>query len=369
VYNKSVPRGPFWYLFVALTRRGKVVALAIAALIELVLVTLDWKIPDVEFAMFSIGPILVCALAINYRTAVVAAIPIAVIVSLLETFPPATLVNPAVWWNALIFWWGYLTALGLMYGISTLTVRLRSFLADFNELKEAHDGLLPEKLPWLGDWEFSVLYVTQRDVGGAFYDVVPGKGGIDLFASGVSGPSIRAAMLLPALKGLWFGSSALPRASLRILNRRLTPLLRGETSVRAWYGKLYNNGIVRYGSAGFPAPFLLSVDGSVRRLVGGGTPLGASSSSEVSEAMYMLDGGAALILGNDGFCQLVDEGTVEPEDLLLGLDALQSHLRSQPREQDIMAIVARRKTNFLFSHYFEDPVLGTEEPTAPDPRP
>ncbi|HXP93587.1 MAG TPA: SpoIIE family protein phosphatase [Candidatus Binatia bacterium] len=362
-----MPRGPFWYLFVALTQRGRAVALSLAVVVELILIALDYKIPDVEFAMFSIGPILVCALTVNYRFAVISAVPIAVIVSLLETFPPQTLTNPNVWWNALIFWFGYLTALGLMYGVSSLAVRLRSFLADFSELKAAHDDLLPEQLPWLGDWEFSALHVPQHDVGGVFYDVAPWKGGIDLFACGVSGPPIRAAMLLPALKGLWLRSGALPPASLRVLNRRLAPLLKRDALVRAWYGKLYNNGIVRYASAGFPAPFLVSSDGSVRRLAGGGTSLGGCSAEDVAEAMYMLDCGATLILGNEGFCRLVEDGALEPEELLLDLDELRAQLRALPRDGDILAVVARRKTNFLFSHHFEEPVLGAEDPgRAPD---
>lgn len=361
-YISRVPRGQFWYLFVALTRRGRTVALACAFVVEVVLIVLDYKIPDVEFAMFSIGPILVCAVAWNYPVAIGSTVFISVIVSLLETFPPQTLANPNVWWNALIFWCGYLVALGLMRGITALCSRLRVFLEDFNEIKAVYDELLPEQLPWFGDWEFSVMNVPQRDVGGGFYDVAPWKGGIDLFAGGVSGSAIRAAMVLPALKSLWFGNDILPPASLRTLNRRLVPVLKRDASVRAWYGKLYNNGIVRYASAGFPAPFLVSADGAVRRLAGGGVSLGAYSTGEVAEAMYMLDGGAALILGNQAFCELVDDGVVEPQELLGDQDALRSRLRASSLDHDLLAIVVRRKTNFLFSHVFEEPVLNADDP-------
>ncbi len=337
--------------------------LTVATIVQLAFVAIDYRNHDILLAGLETVPILVWAVCANYRSAALFAVVTAIAASMFETDPePQPLTNPSVWLNAAVFFFVYLLALGLLRVVSDLTKRLRSFLADFNELKAAHDDLLPDQLPWLGDWEFSALHVPQRDVGGVFYDVAPWKGGIDLFACGVSGPPIRAAMVLPALKGLWLGSGALPPASLRALNRRLAPLLKGDKSVRAWYGKLYNNGIVRYGSAGFPAPFLVSADGSVRRLAGGGTSLGACATGDIAEAMYMLDCGATLILGNDGFCRLVEDGAVEPEDLLLDLDELQAHLRRLPRDRDIMAVVAHRKTNFLFSHYFEEPALGAEDP-------
>jgi hypothetical protein len=347
-----------------LTTRGRCVFFGVALLVQSTLIAIDYQVHDILLAAAETIPILALAACVNYRTAFAFAIASAIVAGALETQPePQPLTNPDVWVNAAIISCGYFIALGLLCAIRNLTKRLRGFVEDFSELKEAHDDLLPEQLPWLGDWEFSVLNVPQREIGGLFYDVAAWRGGIDLFASAVSGPPIRAAMVLPALKGLWLGTGALPPASLRTLNKRLRPLLRGETSARAWYGKLYNNGIVRYASAGFPAPFLVSGDGSVRRLAGGGTSLGAYSGADVAEAMYMLDGGAALVVGNEGFCNLVEAGAVEPGDLLRRFDELQARLRTLSKDCDVLAIVARRKTNFLFSHHFEEPVLaGDDDP-------
>lgn len=337
------------------------VAFAIAAIVELFLVFLDYKIPDVEFAMFSIVPLLVSAIAINYRTAVIGAAVVSVVVSLLETLPPETLVNPNVWWNALIFYCGYLVALALMRGIQGLASRLRDFLADFNELKAVHDDLLVREFPELGDWEFTVVNVPRRDVGGGFYDLAAWKGGVDLFVGTVLGSPIRAAMVLPALKSLWFGNDVQPPASLRALSRRLAPVLRADVTVRALYGKLYNNGIVRYASAGFPPPFLVTADGSVRRLAGGGASLGTWSTGDLGEAMYMLDGGTALVLANDDFCRLVEEGFIDAGAVIADSDAVSRRIRELPRDGDVVALIARRKTNFLFSHYFEDPLPNADK--------
>lgn len=77
--------------------------------------------------------------------------------------------------------------------------------------------------------------------------------------------------------------------------------------------------------------------------------------------MYMLDGGAALVLGNEGFCSLIDAGMVKPGDLLRRFDELQARLRTLSKDYDVLAIVARRKTNFLFSHHFEEPVMAVDD--------
>jgi hypothetical protein len=360
-----MPRGPFWYLFVALTRRGRAVVVVTALAAEIALMICDLRIHDVEFAAVAVAPILAWAIAANYRAAVVFAGAVALAASLIETDPPNTITTPDVWFNAAIFWCGYLIALGLLRGVNRLSARLRGFLADFNELKAAHDDILPKTLPGLGDWEFVVLNVPQRDVGGVFYDALGWKGGIDLFVGTVCTSTIRAAMLLPALKGLWFGDDQLPPSSLRILNRRLSPLLKTDVTVRAWYGKFYDNGIVRYACAGFGAPFLLTTDGSVRRLAAGGAPLGTFSNGDVAEAMYVLDAGAALVLGSEGFCELVEQGAIDPKDVLSDAGGLEARLRVLPRDHDVLAVVARRKANFSFRHYLEDPLSSAQPRKLP----
>ncbi len=372
-----MPRGQFWYLFVSLTGRGRAVLLGAALAAQIALVAIDYRVHDIMLAALETIPILAWAVCASYRSAILFAAVTALFASMFETQPePQPLTNPTVIVNAAIFFCGYLIVLGLAGAVAALVQRLRAFLSDFGELKKAHDGLLPDQLPWLGDWEFSVMNVPRRDVGGVFYDIAPWKGGIDLIAGGVSGPVMRAMMILPALKSSWLGNEALPPAALRRLNRRLLPVLKSDTAVRAWYGKLYNNGIIRYASAGFPAPFLVSADGSVRRLSGGGVSLGAHSTGEVAEAMYMLDGGAALILGNDGFCKLVDEELIEPQALLSDRDAVEARVCGRACEDDVLAIVARRKTNFLFKHLFEEPVLNADDPSrhneprnSPNPEP
>jgi hypothetical protein len=360
---RRMPRGPFWYLFVALTRRGRAVVIVAAVIVELALMRFDYEIRDVEFAALAVGPILAWAIAANYRSAFAFAAVIALGSALIETDPPpSSLTNPDVWFNAAIFWAGYLIALGLLRGVTGLASRLRVFLADFDELKAAHDDLLPTQLPWFGDWEFSVLNLPQREVGGMFYDAEPRKGGVDLFVGGVCASAVRAAMLLPALKGLWLGEDLLPPAALRLLDRRLRPFLKNGIRVRAWYGKLYGNGIIRYACAGFAAPFLIAADGSLRRLAAGGAALGSTASGEVAEAMYVLDGGSALVLGSDAFCSLVEDGALDPDDVLYDLAGVQERLSVLPRKHDVLAIVARRKANFAFRADAEAPLSSTHEP-------
>lgn len=357
--DNAVPRGQFWYAFVALTKRGRAVLFVLALICQAIMVRTDYQVHDILLAALETIPVLVVAIGAGYPPAVAFAAVTAVFSGMYETEPePQPLTNPDVVVNASIILVGYLIALGLLRGIASLLKRLRRLLEDFEDLKAAHDELLPDRLPLAGDWEFSVLNVPRNDVAGLFYDVIAWKGGIDLFACSVSGPPVRAAMTLPAIKGLWHETGALPPTALRTLDERLTAMLKRSVPIRAWHGKLYDNGIVRYASAGSPAPFLVGPDGTMRRLAGGGGLLGACG-APVAEAMYMLDAGAALILGNEGFCRLVDEGILQPGDVLRDLDGVQAQLSGSAKADDVLAIVARRRANAL-SRYL-DPALSSDD--------
>jgi hypothetical protein len=343
--------------------RGRLVFLSVATIAQAALIAIDYQVHAILLAALETIPILIWALCANYRAALAFATVTAIFASVYETPPePQSPLNPSVWLNAAIFWVGYAIALGLLRLVRELGGRTRAFLTDFNELKAAYDELLPATLPPSADWEFSVLKIGRRDVGGLFYDLAKTHTGIDLFASTVSGSPIRASLIVSALKGLWPGGGALPAASLRTLNRRVQSMLRGETVIGAWYGKLYDNGVVRYASAGFPAPFLVGPDGAVRRLGGGGAPLGDDVRVDVAEAVYMLDAGTSLIVANDGVCELIERGVIDQADLLSDLEDVREYLSTIPRERDLLAVVARRKTTFLFRRRSEEPSLPGSPP-------
>lgn len=348
----------------------RIAIIASVVLCETLMCVFDVNIPAIEFAQLSVVPILAFAWATNNELGIVFAAIMALLASLIETDPgPRLLTNPNVWANAGIFWCGYLVALVLMRLVVALSRRLHLLYEDLRHLKHAHDGLLPEQLPWPGEWEFAVLNVPRVDVGGCFYDMSAWKGGVDLFVANVGGPTMAASMLLSALKGLWFTEEVVPAASLRGLARRMRPVLRNEWSCRAWYGKLYNNGIVRYASAGFEAPFLVVPGtGEVRRLTGGGDPVGLAADGEVTESMYLLEGGSTLVLGNTGFCDLARQGLLRPHEVVADIDAARERVKSLQRKDDILAVVIRRKANFLFEHYFEEPTFEERPMRAARPR-
>jgi hypothetical protein len=244
----------------------------------------------------------------------------------------------------------------LLAGLSALATPLRRFLADFNELRAARRKLVPENLPALGDWRMSVVEVLRDELTGIFYDVDVSSSSIDLFAASVVEHGMQAALVLPALKALWSREGVLPPASLQRLNLRLSPLLAGDMSVHAWHGKFYDDGLVRYATAGFYGAFLVGADGSTRRLAGGGNSLCGRSDPGIAEGMYIVDPGTTLVVGNDGFCRLVEQEIIELRNAARNPAGLQTLLRALELDRDILAVVVTRHSKLLPGHQLDDTV-------------
>jgi hypothetical protein len=106
-----------------------------------------------------------------------------------------------------------------------------------------------------------------------------------------------------------------------------------------------------------------------RRLAAGGDPVGLPAEGEVAESMYLLEGGSTLVLGNTGFCDLVRAGQITPSEVVANMATARDHVRTLERKDDVLAVVIRRKANFLFEHYFEDPSFAAQGPTTPAAHP
>ncbi|WP_405829301.1 PP2C family protein-serine/threonine phosphatase [Streptomyces sp. NBC_01176] len=169
--------------------------------------------------------------------------------------------------------------------------------------------LLPRELPRIPGLALSSAYAVgdvSLDVGGDFYDAVPGaQGGVTLLVGDVCGRGAEAA----ALTGLarhtlrtLLADGSTPEHALGRLNRAL---LREGTSrfVTALVAVLVSDGKgfrLRYWSAGHPAPLVRRADGTVEELTAHGDLLGVLEEIEYGSGSEHVAPGDALVLFTDG---------------------------------------------------------------------
>ncbi|MCX4578395.1 SpoIIE family protein phosphatase [Streptomyces sp. NBC_01571] len=169
--------------------------------------------------------------------------------------------------------------------------------------------LLPRELPRVSGLALSSAYAVgdvSLDVGGDFYDAVPGaQGGVTLLVGDVCGRGAEAAALTGLARhtlGTLLEDGSTPEHALGRLNRAL---LREGTSrfVTALVAVLVSEGKgfrLRYWSAGHPAPLVRRGDGTVEELTAHGDLLGVLEEIEYGSGSAHVAPGDALVLFTDG---------------------------------------------------------------------
>ncbi|HVA38159.1 MAG TPA: PP2C family protein-serine/threonine phosphatase [Candidatus Dormibacteraeota bacterium] len=244
---------------------------------------------------------------------------------------------------------GALLAFG--YGLSVVLVllardsaaRAARMSTELRDAKTIHDHLFLDPLPESRHWRIEVAHLPLREVGGDFYEVAAVDGGIHVLIADVSGKGIRAAMLLSALKASLRGdSNVTPSVTMARLNERLMPICGSDLFCTAWYGRFYDDGMVRFCSAGHEPPLLRRRDGAVARVRHAGLPLGVMEKPQLSDRELRISPGEALLLYSDGLSELMSDGRV-PEDLAFtDFDAFESSLAEAQRRDDVLAILVER---------------------------
>jgi phosphoserine phosphatase RsbU/P len=169
-------------------------------------------------------------------------------------------------------------------------------------------SLIPRELPPVPGVEIAAAHIATEgpDAGGDFYAVYPVPGGTGLAIGDVCGTARDTVAVTSAA-----------RHAIRVIARRdpdPVSVLRGANEVllgenlsgefvTAHAATLTWDGgslVVELGSAGQPAPILLTADGQVRQLRGGGQPLGIFPDAEPAAQRLELEPGDTLFLYSNG---------------------------------------------------------------------
>jgi serine phosphatase RsbU (regulator of sigma subunit)/PAS domain-containing protein len=169
-------------------------------------------------------------------------------------------------------------------------------------------SLLPRDLPPIPGVEVAGVHMAAEgpDVGGDFYDVYQTPGGTGLAIGDLCGsPRDTVAVISAARHAIRVlarsepdPASVLRGANDVLLGENLTgEFVTAHVARLAWAGDVLH---LVLGSAGQPAPTVITADGQVRQLRGGGQPLGIFPDAEPSVQELDLSPGDVLFLLTDG---------------------------------------------------------------------
>jgi sigma-B regulation protein RsbU (phosphoserine phosphatase) len=186
-----------------------------------------------------------------------------------------------------------------------------------DELKIARDiqqGLLPEKLPSIKNYDIAALTIPSKEVGGDYYDVIQRDEHEFVLAIGdVSGKGTPAALLMAnvqaSLRALSPKCSSVSETT-GLINDLISSNIRGGTKFITFFWGILDarSGQFRFSNAGHNPPYLLRKNGTVEILEEGGLILGVfKTMAPYAEAVVTLSPGDVLVMYTDGVSEAMNE--------------------------------------------------------------
>jgi serine phosphatase RsbU (regulator of sigma subunit) len=208
-----------------------------------------------------------------------------------------------------------------------LAIRIDRLFRRRTEVADAlQASLLPRQVRQIPGTEIAAAHVAATcddQVGGDFYDVYPSRDGWGVAVGDVCGKGEDAAAV-----------TAAARHSIRVLahlHDDPASVLQGtnEIMLAEEFGGRFVTAAVAYlewrdgllhvslGSAGHPAALLVSPDGRIRTLNGGGLPLGIFPDSEAAIQQLVMEPGDVLFVHTDGLTSACGPDMIYFEDRLI----------------------------------------------------
>lgn len=219
-------------------------------------------------------------------------------------------------------------------------------------------ALLPTEAPAISGWDVAGCCVSDRSVGGDFYDWYPSAGAtVSVTVADVMGKGMTAALVTATVRAVLRAGAATPdlaavmAAASVVLDRDLSATAAFAT---AFCARLQpDSGRIDYVDAGHGLAFVASPTGELSRLHAGGPPLGALPDSTWDCGRAEVPEGGALLVCSDGMldafggrlsavdriARLIDTG--RPAEMEARFLAETGALR-RPGD-DLTVVVARRR--------------------------
>ena len=208
-----------------------------------------------------------------------------------------------------------------------LAIRIDRLFRHRSEVADAlQASLLPRQVRQIPGTKIAAAHVaatSDAEVGGDFYDVYPARQGWGIAVGDVCGKGEDAAAVTAAARHsirVFAHMNAAPEAVLRGTNEIMLAEEFGGRFVTATvaYLEWREHALhVSVGSAGHPAVLLISPDGRVRTLQGGGFPLGIFPDAQPTIQQLTIEPGDVLFLYTDGLTSACGPDMTYFEDRLI----------------------------------------------------
>jgi phosphoserine phosphatase RsbU/P len=188
-------------------------------------------------------------------------------------------------------------------------------------------SILPDRLPFLQDFDFGYKIEPARQVGGDFFDVLQlDEDTTAVFVGDVADKGVPSAIFMARAHALLTAESGLdvsPTSVLRRVNSHLTKMERSDQFVTVLYGILYRKTrLFKYARAGHEVPLLVMPEGQIHRMAHvNGMALGLFEDINLDEQVVRIPPGGTLLIYTDG----MTDGR-NPQGEPFGLARLQSTL-------------------------------------------
>jgi sigma-B regulation protein RsbU (phosphoserine phosphatase) len=228
---------------------------------------------------------------------------------------------------------------------------------------EIQQALLPKPRASLGFVEAAAASVPCRSIGGDFFDYLDDPGSAFGFALGdVAGKGPPAALMSALMQGMFASyahSLENPATSLAFINKSLCRRGIESRFVTIMLGSVTADGQLSYSNGGHNPPFILSRNGSVRRLETGGPVIGLLEFAPFSQETVQLTPGDLVVIFSDGVSEAMSStGEEFGDDRLLKVSrdgftdtvhglverivaAVREFTRGAPQSDDISVMVLR----------------------------
>ncbi|HVM70232.1 MAG TPA: GAF domain-containing protein [Anaerolineales bacterium] len=195
--------------------------------------------------------------------------------------------------------------------------------------RQIQKTFLPEYLPEIPGWELAATWLTARQVGGDFYDVIELPGGrLGLLIADVSDKGMPAALFMALTRTLIravIHDTFSPAETLQRVNDLIIPDNRQSMFVTTVYGILsIESGEFTYANAGHNPPIWLnSSSGKFETLQRTGAALGIIEGMKIDQRTIVLGSNDLLLLYTDGLTE-----AFSPQDETFGEERVLETLKA-----------------------------------------